>query len=193
MPSELLVEIGCEEIPARFLPPTLEQLEKKAKAAFEKSKIGHSKITTFGTPRRIGIAVNDMADTQESWEESKTGPFVNKAFDESGKPTKAAEGFARSCGVTIEELSRTETKKGEKLYFSKTVEGKDTKDVLCAILPELIMSLDFPRSMRWGYGDLTFARPIHWVLSIFSGECVEFDLGGIKSGNKTRGTPLHPS
>jgi len=185
--SELLLEIGCEEIPARFLSPALLQLEEKAKKALEKSRISFGETKTYGTPRRMALSVTDLADMQEGYEDKRLGPAVKQAFDDSGAPTKAALGFARSCGVEVDELGREDTPKGEKLLYIKKVEGKPAAEVLSGLLPELIRSLDFPKSMRWGSGDLAFVRPIHWVVSILDGGPISFELDGIKSGNVTRG------
>lgn len=186
MGSELLLEVGCEEIPARFLAPALKQFEAKGKAALANGKIGHGKITTCGTPRRLVLAVHDVSKMQEGWEEKRLGPLVKQAFDDKGEPTKAALGFARSCGVSIDDLGREETKKGEKLSWVKKVEGRPGAEVLAELLPALIRSLEFPKSMRWGSGPMAFVRPIRWVVALLGGEVIGFDLGGISSGDHTR-------
>jgi glycyl-tRNA synthetase beta chain len=187
MASELLVEIGCEEIPARFLPPALSQLEEKAASALENSKISHGEMKTFGTPRRMALAVYDVAENQEGWEDKRLGPPVNQAFDQNGAPTKAGEGFARSCGVSIEDLGREATPKGERLCYINKVQGKPAREVLAELIPGLIKSLVFPKAMRWGATDMAFVRPVHWVLAILGGDLIEFSLDGLASGRLTRG------
>jgi len=187
MGHELLLEVGCEEIPARFLPSALSQLREKGLQALERAKIAHGDAETFGTPRRITLAVYEVAESQQGWEECRLGPSVEQAFDDKGKPTKAALGFARSCGVQVQELSRQRTEKGERLLYVKSVEGGKTAEVLADLLPGLIKSIEFEKSMRWGAGDLQFVRPIHWVLALFGGERIGFELDGIRSGKTTRG------
>lgn len=187
MPLELLLEVGCEEIPARFLGPALKQLGEKASALLDRARISHGGIKTYGTPRRLALAVYDVAEDQEGFLEKKLGPSVAQAFDQEGKPTKAGLGFARSCGVNIEELGREQTDKGERLLFVKKVEGRPSSEVLAELLPSLVLSLEFAKAMRWGDSDLRFVRPLHWIVALFGDRVVEFSLDGISAGRSTRG------
>jgi len=187
MKKDLLIEIGAEEIPAGFLPPALAKWQEAVVRLLEDSRLEHGKAQTFGTPRRLALAVEEVAARQPDAVAERSGPFVAQAFDRDGKATKAAEGFARSCGVEVSALERLATPKGEKLIFRKPVAGKPALEILAAELPELIREIPFPKAMRWGEGDLRFARPIHWILARFGGEVVPFSLDGIESGSATRG------
>lgn len=194
MGSEFLLEIGCEEVPARFLPPALLQIKEKLTAALTRARINFSEVKTWGTPRRLAAGISEMDREQAGGEEKRLGPLTSQAFDGQGAPTKAALGFARSCGVEVEDLDREMTPKGEKLRFVKKIEGRPTREVLPELLPELIKSLDFPKAMRWGAGSVSFVRPVHWMLAILDGRAISFDLDGLYSGNRTRGHRFtHPA
>ncbi len=194
MPAELLFEIGCEEIPARFLEPSLMQLREKADKELQKQSISHGEIRTYGTPRRLTLAVYDVADHQEPAREKRTGPLVSQAFDEDGNPTKAAVGFARSCGVEVSNLKKEQTPKGEKLAYTREIPGEPSSNALSKLLPDLVKKLEFPKAMRWGNGDLTFVRPIQWILAILGESLIEFQLDGLSSGNRTCGHRFtHPA
>jgi glycyl-tRNA synthetase beta chain len=184
---ELLLEIGCEEIPARFVPDALGQLADGAKAVFERERIACGKIQSVGTPRRLALVVEGLEQKQSSKQIEKWGPNVSQAYDGNGNPTKAALGFAKSLGVPLEKVQKKDSEKGPRLYYASEQGGNNTKDVLKTVLPELIMGLKFPKSMRWGSGTERFARPIHWIVAMFDGEVVDFSIGNIKSGNQTRG------
>ncbi|HUT53502.1 MAG TPA: glycine--tRNA ligase subunit beta [bacterium] len=187
MPLELLVEIGCEEIPARFLGPALTQLAGKAAVALARARIRCGLIKTYGTPRRLTLAVDEVAEMQQRWEERKLGPGVAHAFDQNGEPTKAATGFARSCGVSVAELGREQTDKGERLLYVKKIEGRPSKEVLAEVIPALIKSLEFAKAMRWGEGEMAFVRPVHWILALLGEDAILFSLDGTASGRMTRG------
>ena len=185
--SELLLEIGTEEIPAGFIPKALAAMEELAAKMLSDARLRHGKIKAMGNPRRLILHVEDLAGRQPDEARTVTGPPKRAAFDNSGKPTKAAEGFAKSQGVRVEDLNVIQTDKGE--YISATVEekGLEARAVLSEILPRFILSIPFPKSMRWADRDIRFARPIHWILAIFGAEVVHFELDGIKSGELTRG------
>jgi len=184
---ELVLEIGCEEIPARFVPDALIQLGERAGELFNRERIAYRGLETLGTPRRLVLVVSGMAEKQESKSIEKWGPQASQAFDASGKPTKAALGFAKSLGVDLEKIQTKDSDKGKRLFYQTEQPGKETRGILKSALPELILSLKFPKSMRWGTGKIRFARPIHWILALFSDEVVEFELDGIKAGNQTFG------
>lgn len=187
MPNTLLLEIGTEEIPARFVPGALESLERIASEELRKNGIGFGPMETFSTPRRLAIMVGGVPETQEGRVEEVFGPPRNVAFDEEGKPTKAALGFARSQGVEPESLVVRKKGKGE--YAAAVIEekGLPAGEVLPDLLKKIILSVHFPKSMRWGYGSLRFSRPIHWVVAMLGEETVEFEIDGIRSGNRSRG------
>ena len=187
MMPELLLEIGTEEIPAGFIPKALAAMEELADKMLSDARLAHGKIKAMGNPRRLFLHVEDLSERQPDEVRVVTGPPKRAAFDAAGKPTKAAEGFAKGQGVGVEELKIIETDKGE--YISVTVEekGAQTAEVLSELLPKFILSIPFAKSMRWGDRDIKFARPIHWILALFGGEVVHFELDGVKSGELTRG------
>ncbi|MBI2881162.1 MAG: glycine--tRNA ligase subunit beta, partial [Candidatus Tectomicrobia bacterium] len=188
MPAqELFLEIGTEEVPSRFLRPALEDLRRLAEKSLQEARIAHGAIRTLGTPRRLVLAVEDVAEAQRPLEQRVLGPARRVAYDESGRPTKAAQGFARSQGVSVESLEVVETGKGEYVAALKKEEGRRTEQILPELLPALIERLSFPKSMRWGGGEMRFARPIHWIAALFGGRAVSFEAAGVASGKTSRG------
>ena len=189
----LLVEIGTEEIPAGYLAPALEALEKRLASALENARLSHGRLAVWGTPRRLALAVWDLADQQPDTIKEVTGPPVHSAYDANGRPTKAAEGFARGQGVDVSDLIVLEAKKGQYLAVRREEKGRPAPEVLVEMLPPLILGLPFPKSMRWGRGAITFVRPIHWLLAILGDEVLPMSLGDIKADRFSHGHRfLHP-
>ena len=182
MSKDLLLEIGTEEIPAGFIPNALESMQGLVGKAMEEHRIGFKNILMFGAPRRLVIFIKGMAEKQADTVVEAVGPAKRAAFDEHGKPTRAAEGFAKSHGVKVKDLKIVQTSKGEYISARKEVKGKKTKDILQEILPNFITSIPFPKTMRWGDGDVRFARPIHWIVALFGRDIIPFKVGNIKSG-----------
>ncbi len=187
MAKELLLEIGTEEIPAAFMPKALKDMERIITREFSEKRIGHGLIKTMGTPRRLILSVEDVNERQEDQLLEKMGPSTKVAFDEEGKPTKAAIGFARGQGIDVSELEIIETPKGEQICSRKKITGEDTKTILSDLLPQFILSIPFRKSMRWMDLDIRFARPIHWILALFGDKIVPFSIENITSGNTSRG------
>lgn len=187
MNKDLLLEIGTEEIPAGYIPPALEQLKNLTKESLEEERIEHKDIITYGTPRRLVLYVKEVARRQKDLVTEVVGPSKNVSFTAEGKPTNAAIGFAKSQGVAVEDLKLKETTKGIYVCAIKTLQGKETKDVLASILPKIIKSISFPKSMYWSDKTLYFARPIRWILSILGEMKVEFELDSLKSDNLSYG------
>ena len=185
--SDLLFEIGTEEIPAGFLNGAAEQLELLFEQKAEKMALPFENIKTYCTPRRLALLVTGLADRQEDRQEELLGPSKQAAFDAEGNPTKAAVGFARSKGVSVKDLQVVDTPRGEYLQLLRDVEGKSTNSLLPAILQEIILELSFPKSMRWGSNQATFVRPIQWILALFGQQNIVFEHEGIVSGSATRG------
>jgi glycyl-tRNA synthetase beta chain len=185
--NDLLLEIGCEEIPARFILPALAGLKDAAAAALKTLRLEHGKILTAGTPRRLAVCVRDLSPEQPELVREVTGPARSVAYGPDGSLTKAGRGFARSVGVAPEELSVKNLPKGEYVSAVKREEGRSTEEILREELPRWIRALRFPKSMRWGERDLRFARPIHWILALYGGETVDFEVEGIRSGDRSRG------
>ncbi len=187
MSAELFLELGTEEIPAGFIPRALNDIERLLCQELDNARISYGAIRTFATPRRLAISIADVARQQQRQELELTGPPARIAFDADGKPTKAAEGFARTNGVSVDELKTIETEKGAYLFLSKVIEGGETVDQLPEILPRVIGKIPFKKSMRWKDLDIRFARPMHWIVAIYGGEVVPFGFGDLLSGNISRG------
>jgi glycyl-tRNA synthetase beta chain len=187
MHHELLFEIGTEEIPAGYIMPALLQLEKILGDRLTGLGLPYSTLRTAATPRRLAVSVNGLADRQEDREEEILGPPKKAAFDQSGQPTQAAIGFAKTRGVGVEALQIVATPKGEYLMVRVEQVGRQTEELLAELLPEVITSLNFPKSMRWGAGRTSFARPIQWLLAVYGGKTVSFSLDTITSSNLTCG------
>ncbi len=188
--TSCLIEIGTEEIPARFFDAALDSIQKITAEKFEKNRIEFSDIRSFATPRRIALTVNILSPFQKSVVSETTGPPVKAAFDKNNNPTKAAEGFARSQGVAISDIDIRHTGKGDYIVVVKKIEGEEVSKVLPELIPEIISSITFPKSMRWGFHSIRFARPIRWLLCLYGNSVVKFEIDGIKSGSYSRGHRL---
>ena len=187
MSAELFLELGTEEIPAGFIASALQDIQELLSQELERARISYGEISTFATPRRLAVSIKDVARLQQRQELEVTGPPARIAYDDSGKPTKAAEGFARTNGVSVDELQIIETAKGEYLFISKVIEGGETKIELQQILPRVISKISFKKSMRWKDLDIRFVRPLHWIVAVFAGEIIPFTFGDLKSGDRSRG------
>ncbi len=187
MQNELLLEIGSEEIPAGFINPALKNLQNSMAEKLADLELQYKSIQTAATPRRLTICVNGLVSQQPDREEEFLGPAKKAAFDKENKPTKAAVGFARSKGAEIEDLQVVDTPKGEYVMLLRHRKGAKTEILLPELLKDIVTGLHFPKSMRWGDGATSFARPIHWLLALYEGHVIDFQVGDIKSGAKTRG------
>lgn len=187
MSSSLLLEIGTEEIPARFIREGLILLKDNTAAIFAENNIGYSDIVTYATPRRLAVIVKDIPARQNTTVREVLGPAKKIAFDENGTPSKAAMGFANSQGIAIDRLTSRTTDKGEYLLAVIEQKGAEVSDVLPEVLKKIILSLHFHKAMRWGDNNLRFVRPIHWILAILDREIIPLEIDGIKSGNATKG------
>lgn len=180
---ELLLELGCEELPASFVRKAYTDLQNSLTDKLLEAGIAFGGARSIGTPRRLIVQIRDIEERQPDVTKDQRGPAVRAAYDAEGKPTKALEGFCRSQGVTLEELR----KDGDYVWITKTVEGRPTRELLSEMIPEAIRALSFDKAMRWGSHRIRFARPIRWILASFGGEPVPFDLEGIESGLFSRG------
>ncbi len=185
--ENFILEIGTEELPASFIKPALKSIKEQFKKILSDSKLSAESLETFGTPRRLILIASGIPTKEPDREEIITGPAWKAAFDENGNPTKAAEGFARSKGVSAKELIKIETERGIYAGIKRTIKGRETRNILSEKIPELIKSIPFKKSMRWGNGNLRFGRPIRWICAIFGKETVSFSIDGIKSGNLSQG------
>ena len=186
---ELLLEIGTEEIPAGFLKAAFDTMAVSMVLTIKENRLSSEsvKVMATGTPRRLVVVVEGLAERQPDIVEDVTGPPVKAAYDAKGNPTKAATGFAEKMGLKVEELEKVDTPKGPYLKAKRKIAGRPARDVLAEILPKFITSIPWRKAMRWGDGELRFARPIHWILALLDGKVIPFELDGIKSGSKTYG------
>jgi glycyl-tRNA synthetase beta chain len=187
MSKEIFLEIGTEEIPAGFLPKAMADLERMIRKELETARLEFGEIKTFATPRRLALAVSDVAEDQPTLRTEAMGPAKQIAYDADGNPTKAAIGFARGQGVDVADLTLVETDKGEYLFVEKEEPGRPTTELLTEILQRLVAGLTFKKSMRWESLDVRFARPMHWIVALYGGAVVPFTHGNLTSGNKSRG------
>src|SRR5210317_542740 len=187
MSKEIFLEIGTEEIPAGFLPKAMADLERMIRKELETARLEFGAIKTFATPRRLALAVGDVAEDQPTLRTEAMGPAKQIAYDADGNPTKAAIGFARGQGVDVTELKLVETEKGEYLFIEKEHPGRPTRELLTDVLPRLVAALSFKKSMRWETQDIRFARPMHWIVALYGGEVIPFSHGNLTSGNQSRG------
>jgi len=187
MAKELFLEIGTEEIPAAFLPKAMVDLESLIRKEFESARLAFGEVRTLATPRRIALLVEGLDERQPDAEVTALGPARKVAFDAGGKPTKAAEGFARGQGVDVADLVVASTEKGDYISVTKRIVGRPTVELLVEILPRVIGAIPFRKSMRWADLDVRFARPMHWIVALFDGVVVPFSFGPLKSGSASRG------
>jgi len=184
---DFLLEIGTEELPARFATGTVAQLEELGREMFRSNRITYQRLAGFTTPRRLTLYVWRVGEQQADLVEAVKGPSRKAAFDEQGRPTKAAEGFARGQGVSVADLVVQSASGGEYVFAQKRLAGRTARPVLGELAPKLISSLDFPRPMRWGDRDVKFARPIRWLLCLLDREVVDFEYDLLHSGRLTYG------
>lgn len=187
MARDLLLEVGAEEIPASFIGPALEDLKRVITERMTDARLKHGEVRTFGTPRRLAVWVKDVADAGEDIVKEVLGPSAKAAFDAQGKPTKAAEKFAEGLKLTVEQLGRATTPKGE--YVSARVEekGRPAADILKDALHVAVHSINFRKSMRWGDVDTSFARPVQWLVALLGNDVLPVVFGDVTSGRATRG------
>lgn len=187
MNNTYLLEIGIEEIPARYVKDSLKQLEEKFSNLFKEEDISFDKIEVYSTPRRLTTIVRGLAEDKKEKVESVKGPSKKISFDGEGEPSKALLGFMRGQGVSLEDVSFKDHN-GEEYAYAKVVkESKDIRTIIKENMAELIKSMNFPKSMKWGGKNIRFARPIRWIVSLLDDEIIPFELEGIRVSNKTNG------
>jgi glycyl-tRNA synthetase beta chain len=185
--ADLLFEIGAEEIPAGFAPAALQQLAQDLSKALDDSRLAHGEVRAVGTPRRLAVWAREVASRQGDAISQALGPPVAQAFDPAGNPTPAAAGFARSQGVEVAALERVETPKGLRLAVTKVEKGRKAEQVVPAILERLVSGLRFKKVMRSRYDEVTFARPVRWMVALLGGRPVPVRYGEVRSGRTTVG------
>src|SRR4030065_1531875 len=188
MEKDLLFEIGTEELPPSCMEEGVTGLKKVLENKLDESRLEFKEVLTYVPPRRFVAVVKDLREIQKSKEEIVTGPPKKIAFDKNGKPTEAAEGFARSLNLKVSDLEEIEIE-GKGLYLGKriTEKGKMTRDLLGDILKDCLLSISFSKQMTWSDYDLKFIRPIRWILALYDNEIIRFKIINLTSGNVTFG------
>lgn len=187
MAKDLLFEIGIEEIPARFMEPALNELKKLVAAALEEAGLAYERLAAYGTPRRITLMIDKLAEEQPDREVESKGPAIKAAYDADGNPTKALQGFCRGQGIDPADVLRKEIKGVEYAYAVKHIAGRKTAEILPEMLSAAVHKLYFPKPMRWAYNDMRFARPIRWIVLLFGEEVLPLDIAGVKADRFSRG------
>ena len=185
--QNFLVEIGTEELPPKALKTLATSFADNVEAELNQAGLSFDKIEWFAAPRRLAVKVLNLATQQPSKEIEKRGPAVSAAFDAEGKPTKAAEGWARGCGITVEQAERIATDKGEWLVHRAKIEGQPTKNLLNDIVANALAKLPIPKPMRWADKTVQFIRPVHTVTLLLGDELIEGEILGVASARTIRG------
>ncbi len=187
MARDLLLEIGTEELPWGAVRDGRRQLAANASSMLEKERLRRGDIAVYSTPRRLALVVTGLEERQEDMAAEVRGPSREAAYDAEGRPTRAAEGFARSRGLKVEDLEMRGTEKGDFVFATVREEGRPAREVLPGLLEALVRSLSFRKSMRWGSGEFRFARPVRWIVALYGDEVVPFTLDGLEAGRTSRG------
>lgn len=186
MSSNVLFEIGLEELPARFIDNAENQLLQKTKKWLEESRIIYEGVNTFSTPRRLAVLINGIANEQSTIEEEVRGPSEKIGKNEDGEWSKAAIGFSRGQGKSVEDIFLKEVSGTSYIFIEKRIEGKPIIDILPSF-QAVIESIEFPQSMRWGSESIRYARPIRWLVALYNHVVIPFDIAHVKTGNVTQG------
>ncbi len=185
--TELLLEIGTEELPYQVVAPALRALQQSAEVLLKDLRLTYDSVRTMGTPRRLVLLVEGLATQQASAVKEAMGPSKAVAFDQSGQPTRAAIGFAAGQGVPVESLEVRQTPKGEYLFAVKQEKGQAVAAVLTQALPQLLAKLSFPKAMQWNQTGVRFARPVRWLVALCGGKVLPIHFATIKAGNLSQG------
>lgn len=183
---DFLLEIGCEEIPARMIDAASRELRERVQALLLRERLGGNEVTSFETPRRLAILASGIAAAQEDVTEQVTGPSTHVAYKD-GQPTPAAQAFAKKTGVDVSRLEKISTPKGEYLAARVTRKGRSAAEILAGTLPKEIATIYWPKNMYWRKPNERFVRPVRWLVAMLDDETVRFEFDGIQAGNQSRG------
>ena len=189
--KDLLIEIGTEELPPKALKKLSDAFTAGIVAGLKEASLEASEVISYAAPRRLAVLLKGIPVKQAEQSVERKGPAKAAAFDGEGNPTKAVEGFARSCGVSAFDLEEIETPKGIWLVFRQDVAGKDTAELVPEIVSKSLAKLPIPKKMRWGASDIEFVRPVHWIVMMLDDQVIDGEILGIKSGNTTKGHRFH--
>lgn len=189
--KDFLFELGCEELPTASLSTLRQELELSTKEELDREQLSFAKIHSFVTPRRLAVLVTQLAVITADRLLEREGPMMSQAYDQSGHPTFACLGFAKSCGVTIDELKVKDTPKGQRVYCSVAQPGKPTKELLSDMMHRIIGQLTIKKPMRWADHTFSFVRPVHWLTLLFGKEVIKTQLFDLVSSRETYGHRFH--
>ncbi len=189
--QDLLIEIGTEELPPTSLKRLATALHDEICNSLKEHDLNFAETKWYATPRRLALVINQLDLNQADKQQQRRGPALGSAFDDAGKATRATEGFARSCGVEVEQLTKLETEKGSWLVFDTLVKGKQTQELIPSIIETTLKRLPIAKRMRWGNNEVEFVRPIKWILLLSGKQTIDCEIMGIKSGNQTFGHRFH--
>ncbi len=188
---DLLIEVGTEELPPKALTTLANALADGIVRRLHEAGLAPQGHTVYATPRRLAVLVQDVAERQPEREILRRGPAVQAAFDSEGRPSKALEGFARSCGVSVDALEELSTDKGAWMVYRAVQPGQPAQTLIPDMLTQALDELPIPKRMRWGAGEAAFVRPLHWIVLLFGTEVIETEIYGVKTGGHTRGHRFH--
>lgn len=189
--NDLLIEIGTEELPPKALKSLSDAFTAGVVSGLKDASLESAEVISYAAPRRLAVLLKDIPAKQEDQSVERKGPAKAAAFDADGNPTKAVEGFARSCGVSPHDLDEVETPKGTWLVFRQEVAGKNTAELVADIVNKSLAKLPIPKRMRWGASDIEFVRPVHWIVMMLNEQVIDGEVLGIKAGNTTKGHRFH--
>ena len=191
MSSDCLIEIGTEELPPRALQSLAQNFARQVEQSLRENKLASASVEVFATPRRLAMLLRDTQLQQADQLLEKRGPALDAAFDDDGKPSRAALGFAASCGVDFDQLERRETAKGSWLYFCTTQAGRSLQDLLPGLVANALAGLPIPKRMRWGDRNDEFVRPVKWLVMMIGSEVVDAEIFGLSAGKRSYGHRFH--
>ncbi|MBE0509517.1 MAG: glycine--tRNA ligase subunit beta [Chromatiales bacterium] len=189
--QDFLVEIGTEELPPKALLKLSQAFSQGITAGLEAAGLGFGQVHPYAAPRRLAVLVKQLDTAQADKQVERRGPALNAAFDGEGKPSKATEGFARSCGVAVSELQTLETNKGSWLVYQSLQTGKPSAELLPAIVQQSLDKLPIPKRMRWGALEAEFVRPVHWLVMLLGDDVIDCEILSVKSGRDSYGHRFH--
>ena len=188
---DLLIEIGTEELPPKALNKISQAFAEGINKGFEEARVTFEETRIYATPRRLAVILKNVEESQPDSDIEKRGPAIKAAFNEDGCPSKAALGFAKGCGIKVEELDTLTTDKGEWLVFRAQEKGKASSELIVDIVNKSLDKLPIPKRMRWGDSQVEFIRPVHWLVLLFGEEIINANILGVDSGRESRGHRFH--
>ncbi|MCK4705783.1 MAG: glycine--tRNA ligase subunit beta, partial [Gammaproteobacteria bacterium] len=191
MSKDLLIELGTEELPPKALKKLSDAFTQGIVDGLTEAGFEIGDVKSYAAPRRLAVLIKDVADAQPDRDVERKGPNLKAAYDAEGKATKALEGFARSCGVAVDELTQEETDKGAWLVFKANEKGKALSELLQNIIEQSLNKLPIAKRMRWGDNTAEFVRPVHWLVLLHGSEVIDAEILGIKSSRETFGHRFH--